>query len=470
MGRAPARFDLSGARVQRFEFERSFDRSSRQARSNDFTIVKCSSNVLLVSIIPRTRLLIAGALCYKHCHSLYHNHLEVMGKWSSRSPSRRAGKRSFIGLMLLFTFAALQIATIHPTTVYRNLFLDDDYSFSNYSHHKRRLEFVHIPKTGGTVIESVAAKGGVPWTICHFLPPSDVASMSMNIIQCPNYGDKGHFKWRKVRSFHGLVWWHLPPSYFFNYSNELPANPYQGADIFAVVRNPYDRLISEYYYQQSWLVSEGDRAKTQNVRHFNEWVAAKLTAYSHFHCQRSAKFDLFQTTNATQAYLSFDGHLISQYDYIYDGSSSSASSHSRRIVDHVLKFENLTAEYDELMAMYGLRHLTPLPREHVRKSLPKSLGLYNLTLDNLQRIEKVYQQDFEEFGYEPQSAKIPWDILQRNQHLVKCKSNLTWYQTTDDTEDGSQSGGWGSTDYESSSLDRPNEDEGFEILGVFTPK
>jgi hypothetical protein len=309
-----------------------------------------------------------------------------------------------------------------PSIDHRSLLFNQPaVSTTSFYYHQKRLEFVHIPKTGGTVIEAVAAKGGIHWTICHFLSSSEVAAMSMNIIQCPERDDSGYSKWKEVQPFHGIVWWHLPPSYFFKYAEILPANPYFGSDMFAVVRDPYERLISEYYYQQSWLVSADKRLLTQDVRYFNEWIKTKVKTYAHSSCQRSAKSDLFQSTNATKSYLSFDGHLISQYDYVFDGSVG-ATSVANKVVKHVLRFENLTEQYNELMNKYGMENLTPLPRENVRKSLPKCMGLFNLTLDNLRLIERVYHRDFEEFGYKMRSSSIPRDILRRNAQLVRCKS------------------------------------------------
>jgi hypothetical protein len=97
----------------------------------------------------------------------------------------------------------------------------------------------------------------------------------------------------------------------------------------------------------------------------------------------------------------------------------------RKLIEHVLRFESLQEDFVALMLEYGLDHLTPLPRELVRKSLPKQLGMYNLTLSNLQLIERVYRQDFEEFGYDMKSSRIPKEILVRNQHLTRCKTKKT---------------------------------------------
>lgn len=310
---------------------------------------------------------------------------------------------------------------------------------------QRRLEFIHIPKTGGTVIEKVAGKHGVAWTICHFMTPQAVARMSGNIVHCPSsssssssslwsdnadLSERQHLDWMKVPRFHDLVWWHLPPSYFFEYRGVLlpDQNPYQDVDLFTVVRDPYDRLLSEYYYQQTYLVSDNERKQTQDVRYMNRWVTTNLKAYMKTSCNKSAKRDLSLNATATKAYLRKDGHFIPQYDFVYNTAgvrsmSTSSSSNPPKLVKHVLKFETLRKDFNALMYQYGLDELVPLPHEIVRKSLDKKLGLYNLTLANLQLIEQVYAKDFEEFNYPIRSPIIPVDILNRNAMLVRCGSS-----------------------------------------------
>jgi len=363
---------------------------------------------------------------------------------------------------------------------------------------KRGLEFIHIPKTGGTVIESTAGKNGIAWTICHFISPKDVSRMTKNIIQCPplslissnnnnTSADDGDLfvdgngntnnktviaeaeaeatfaAWRNTRYFHKkITWWHVPPSYFFNeedingtgngtgiVNNHVPRNPYDGADLFAIVRNPYDRILSEYYYQQTHTKPQF-KVHTQKVRYLNEWITSKLKPYSHVidGNNKMSKRGLFRScttsrennnnncsTAAATDYLIDDGHFIPQFDYIYDNTYGALSNdllpprRRRRqpprrikIVDHVLKFETLRQDFHSLMRQYGngMERLQ-LPLKDVRPSLEKKLGLYNLTFDNLQLIERIYKEDFEVFGYEMQSTKIPVDILKRNSILNECK-------------------------------------------------
>ena len=48
-------------------------------------------------------------------------------------------------------------------------------------------------------------------------------------------------------------------------------NPYETNILFTIVRNPYERCISEYYCPWS-----GNRNKDADVKEFNTWIRYKL--------------------------------------------------------------------------------------------------------------------------------------------------------------------------------------------------
>jgi hypothetical protein len=243
----------------------------------------------------------------------------------------------------------------------------------------RRLEFVHIPKTGGTAIESEAARHGISWAICHFANPTVVPKISLNETNCPTGSLK--YNWPARKKYHQCPWWHLPPQYF-----ELqPSNPYAGADLFVVVRNPYDRLISEYYYEGTYLSKDRTSDNVNDLARFNEWIKTRVTHV----LMKKRRGDIARNASGSVAYFFNAGHYIPQYDFVYEGR--------RRVVHHVLRFENLSQEFIELMKLYNLP--LRLPRRRVRRSYTKQLGVYNLTRDNLEIIEALYDDDFREWGY-----------------------------------------------------------------------
>ena len=254
---------------------------------------------------------------------------------------------------------------------------------------RRRLEFVHIPKTGGTAIESIASHANITWSICHFGIAKYMAINSNNLVHC-GPDDLKH-NWPKIPKFNHCPWWHVPPAYIEAFFPEH--NPYAGADLFAVVRNPYDRIISEYYYPAQDVAKENIKdSKANNVEHFNQKLNQKLSKF----LSGMRRGDLSSRIPGNNVYFSGSGHMIPQHDFIYDDKH-------RRIVEHVLRFENLQENFAGLMAKYDLA--IRLPERKFRHSVGKELSVHNLTKENILLIETIYWDDFREFGYEVLSLK-----------------------------------------------------------------
>ena len=112
-----------------------------------------------------------------------------------------------------------------------------------------RLEFVHIPKTGGTMVESTAARLNITWAICHFSPPKNAFIISHGETLCP--GNVPIRSWSPQVS--QMPWWHLPP-YYFTDTDIWKVNPYQDAKLFCIVRNPAERMVSEYHYFAKYVL------------------------------------------------------------------------------------------------------------------------------------------------------------------------------------------------------------------------
>ena len=83
------------------------------------------------------------------------------------------------------------------------------------------------------------------------------------------------------------------------------------------------------------------------------------------------------------------GHCIPMHKYVYlDGG---------QIVSHVLKMENLTAEFQDLMKQYQL----PVRLERVNvKNKDSMLGVDDLSQDAISKINEWARLDFYYFGYE----------------------------------------------------------------------
>jgi len=172
--------------------------------------------------------------------------------------------------------------------------------------------------------------------------------------------------------------WHLPSYFFDNLSPEY--NPFYNATLFAIVRDPYERMLSEYYYRTKYVLYWND-SKIDSVDSMNGWLTARMESriqyLSHPYPWKEPPFCFAQ------------GHFIPQRKFIYQGD--------RKLVDHVLRFENLREEFDRLMKLYGLFHIS-LPEMHTFQS-NKKIGVQDFTNRTRQLIEQVYEEDFATFNY-----------------------------------------------------------------------
>jgi len=178
----------------------------------------------------------------------------------------------------------------------------------------KELKFIHITKTAGTSIENAGFKNGKMWGRFH-----------------EAYG-----------------WWH---TFFPLLPNEIK----QKYDWFLVVRNPYARIVSEFYCR--WTDTP---KKTKDISVFNDVVKKQIE-------NRSKSGD----------------HWAEQYKYI---------EHNCRI--HILKYESLDFDFDSLMKYYNLN----VELSFCNRS-KKIFGPLDLSKKTLNLINDVYREDFEYFNY-----------------------------------------------------------------------
>lgn len=192
------------------------------------------------------------------------------------------------------------------------------------------LEFIHIPKNAGTTIENVADEKGIKWGRFK-----------------PEHKDKV--------STTKCTYWHLPPKYF------QMNNSYDSDDTFCVIRDPKKRMVSEYAYRHK------DMEDKNNKESMNEWLKENLNDENVYHGGKNC-------------------HFVPQYEYIYDDSG-------QKTCDTVLKFDNLTNEFNELMTENGIDLKLNDTVRHNKSN-------FNLTVDdideeNMKKIFKYYRKDFE---------------------------------------------------------------------------
>lgn len=184
------------------------------------------------------------------------------------------------------------------------------------------LRFIHVSKTGGQSI-AVAAK--------------NQASLEWGMFD-KDYGIGIHC--------HRL----LSDVYGPSLKNDIMKNQY---DWFMVVRNPYDRAVSEY----NWSGAEID---------INVYLKRMIS-------------------DIEMGFIDSGQHIVEQYKYL-----------EKKYTIHVLRFENLDQEFSELMKQYNYS-IELKKRVNVSE---KRASLKDLSLETIEYINQVYEKDFTTFGYE----------------------------------------------------------------------
>lgn len=180
--------------------------------------------------------------------------------------------------------------------------------------------FIHIPKTAGTSLYSLIGYTGI-----------------------------GHVNYRWYES--------RDPNKFNQYFK------------FAFVRNPWDRLVSAFFY----LKKGGSNAMDKH------WAMKNIDKYSTF---EEFVIDWVSPENINRYF-----HFIPQYKFIYDQSLYLK-------VDYVGKFENLNQDFEVVANKLNIHQSLP----YINKSNRKDYQSY-YSKKTKEIVAQVYKQDIELLGY-----------------------------------------------------------------------
>jgi hypothetical protein len=195
-----------------------------------------------------------------------------------------------------------------------------------------RLQLVHIPKSAGSTIAQIGRELG--------------------------WGQ--YFHHRSSALVKGSSW-HIPIRYF-------ERNPFEGHDLFCVVRDPIDRLLSEFHYQFQRLTVPSSRKIDSEF--LERWIRHK--------------FERLESDRHID-----DNHFLPQSEYVF-------SPDGHRLIEHVLHFDLLDEEFSKLAVKYGLDL-------SLDQSLNVSKQLFHrsdLSHESLRLIQSYYRLDYEKLGFE----------------------------------------------------------------------
>lgn len=195
------------------------------------------------------------------------------------------------------------------------------------------IKFIHITKTAGTSIENIGHEYGYSWSRYDYW-----------------YLDNfDRLKYQDCSS------WHVPLQYY-------KISPYYYYDLFTIVRNPYERCISEFYCPWTGYYN----INSVNKKTFNRWIRKKLLELN---------------------IVSF----LPQHLYIYDKNNI-------QIVKNILKFEELPDCFNNFMKKNGLE-ITLEKKENCARFVNNKFTVQDLDKLTILMINNKYTEDFLSFDY-----------------------------------------------------------------------
>jgi hypothetical protein len=235
----------------------------------------------------------------------------------------------------------------------------------------KQLRFVHITKNAGTTIEEIGKPHWGRFDAEYRDAVSDV------------YGSP----WD---------WWHIPPQFMSRDALSAIRKKY---DFFLVVRNPFDRVVSEYYCEWG-----GPKKKWNDAARANSWIQQQLEKIEQ-------SIEVFEANKAAggkrqpgRTYKALDGHWMPQHIYTVDENGGSLVESQ-----NVVRFENLAADFSSLMSRYNYPDTFSIEKaSHLNKSRAKvgqgqgseaQFTAHQLSPENIELVRRIYRRDFEQFNY-----------------------------------------------------------------------
>lgn len=207
---------------------------------------------------------------------------------------------------------------------------------------KYKVIFFHIPRTGGTSI---------------------AAALEM--------GNTGPFV-----SYTHSGGQHLTPQQLLTLKRSWLLEYFK----FTFIRNPYDRLVSEYFW----------RKKRERIMSLStgEIFTFPQTSFDTFICKIVK--NIVQNQQFTSP-ISFR-HFRPQCDFVYNDNQKSQ-------LDFVGRFENIQKDFNTIVKKLGIKpKKTKLPRKNYSNREKDYRGYYNK--ETRQIVSELYKQDLETFNYE----------------------------------------------------------------------
>lgn len=213
--------------------------------------------------------------------------------------------------------------------------------------HEHKCIFFHIPKCAGSGMESRLGLGDIPTTNLDVLWGRHSYDLFKTLGPTTEVDGKTVLLYVELQ--------HLTPEQMLH-AQYVSKDVFDNYFRFAFIRNPWDRLVSEYFW----------RPRSPDFKTFLNWVA-----------------NLDQETELNQY-----PHFIPQHRFVY-------SREGRSMMNFVGRYENLFEDWEYVREKLKLK-AKGLP--HLLKSKHKPYTEY-YDQSSVDLVAKIYKKDINLFGY-----------------------------------------------------------------------
>lgn len=218
----------------------------------------------------------------------------------------------------------------------------------NFEH---KILFIHIPKCAGTSIEHI-----LKMTNKENLYTEQLKLENYNLLPINNFTDE---EFRMCASKN-------PQHYTYRELTKiLPIDIVENYKKISIVRNPFDRLVSEYYYREG-----------------------HVKIHRNFECFVKTSLNLDQYTRNWL----YDGHLETQTSFLINKEKNFNS------IDKIFNFEDMKSCFKYIQDLTGIKQTAHLRSSSNRISCGKTWEEY-YTSELKEIVYSFYKEDFINFNY-----------------------------------------------------------------------
>jgi len=217
--------------------------------------------------------------------------------------------------------------------------IKDIIGFEDLNHN---INFIHITKNAGTFIEDIGFQNNL------LLGKYNNSIEKYNTLSQKNND-----------------YYHINPNYFYPeiYNNNFSLSNKVN---FLVVRNPYDRILSEIFCPWAGILNFNISPSIEDINQFlNEFLMNPKT-------------------------FKVEGHYAIQYHYAYDNNDI-------LMVDDILKMETLSNDLKKFNEKYNLNLV--INKSSKTNTSTKICSIEDISKENIKLINEIYELDFKTFNY-----------------------------------------------------------------------